>query len=111
MTIVPFLSPKNGSLLLRLPLDKIVLLSACLQVLPFLLAILFHFLWLCVRGDLQLEGVDFFKTYAPVVSWLSVRTCLILSAVLNLQTVQADYSNAFAQAYLEEEIYMKLQQG
>jgi transposase InsO family protein len=66
---------------------------------------------LCVRGDLQLEGVDFFKTYAPVVSWLSVRVCLVLSAVLDLQTVQADYSNAFAQAFLEEEIYMKLPQG
>ena len=66
---------------------------------------------LCVRGDLQLEGVDFFKTYAPVVSWLTVRTCLVLSAVLNLETIQADYSNAFAQAFLEEEIYLQLPQG
>ena len=23
----------------------------------------------CVRGDLQTEGVDHFKTYAPVVQW------------------------------------------
>ena len=26
----------------------------------------------CARGYLQIEGVDFFDTYAPVVSWLTV---------------------------------------
>jgi hypothetical protein len=35
----------------------------------------------------------------------------ILSALLDLKTLQVDYSNAFAQAHLEEEIYLKLPQG
>jgi hypothetical protein len=33
---------------------------------------------LCVRGDQQIEGVDFFDTYAPVVAWSTVQLLLIL---------------------------------
>ena len=33
---------------------------------------------------------------------------MILSLVLNWTTVQADYTNAFAQANLPEEVYMEL---
>ena len=65
----------------------------------------------CVRGDKQIEGIDYFQTYAPVVSWLSVRILLILTAFANLVTIQVDYSNAFAQGELSEEIYLKLVQG
>ena len=65
----------------------------------------------CVRGDKQLEGIDYFQTYAPVVSWLTVRMLLILTVFSNLQTVQVDYSNAFAQGALFEEIYLKLPPG
>ncbi len=61
---------------------------------------------LCVRGNMQLERIDFFKTYAPAFPLPSVRLCLILSAILNLNIIPADYSNAFAQAYLEEQIYV-----
>lgn len=65
----------------------------------------------CVRGDKQIEGVDFFRTYAPVVQWITVRMMLIVSASLDLKTLQVDYSNAFAQAFLEENIYVRLPQG
>jgi hypothetical protein len=65
----------------------------------------------CVRGDWQVEGIDYFSTYAPVVQWLTVRMMLILSASLDLKTFQVDYSDAFAQAHLKEEIYLKLPQG
>jgi hypothetical protein len=65
----------------------------------------------CVRGDLQTEGVDYFETYAPVVSWSTVRLLLILAIVYGLASKQADFSNAFAQAKLEEEIYIELPQG
>jgi len=30
----------------------------------------------CVRGDMQIEGVDFFNTFAPVVQWATVRLLL-----------------------------------
>jgi Reverse transcriptase (RNA-dependent DNA polymerase) len=37
---------------------------------------------LCVHGDQQIEGVDYFETYAPVVQWSTIRTTLILSVAL-----------------------------
>ena len=33
----------------------------------------------CVRGDQQIEGVDFFDTYAPVVQWSTIRLLLMVS--------------------------------
>ena len=61
----------------------------------------------CARGDLQREGVDFFDTYAPVVQWSTIR--LLLSTVLTegWATRQVDYTNAFAQANLKEEVYLE----
>jgi hypothetical protein len=47
------------------------------------------------RGDRQLEGVYYFKTYVPVVNWQTVRNMLILSILLDLQTIQVDYTAAF----------------
>ena len=41
----------------------------------------------CVHRYLQIEGVDFFDTYAPVVSWLTVCIVLILSLILRLKSV------------------------
>ena len=65
----------------------------------------------CVRGDQQIEGVDVFETYAPVVSWITVRILLVLSLVLGLSTQQVDYTNAFCQAPLEQTVYVELPKG
>ena len=63
---------------------------------------------LCVRGDKQVPGIDFTQSYSPVVQWTSIGLILILSLVLNWQTVQTDYTNAFAQSTLAEEVYMEI---
>ena len=63
---------------------------------------------LCVRGDKQVPGIDFTESYSPVVQWTSTHLILILSLVLNWQTVQMDYTNAFAQSTLAEEVYMEI---
>ena len=62
----------------------------------------------CVRRDLQIEGMEFFETYAPVVQWSTVCALLVMSIVLNLATQQIDFSNAFCQADIDEEVYVEM---
>lgn len=57
----------------------------------------------CVRGDRQIEGQDFFETFAPVVNWTTVRLLLILSVVLGLATKQVDYTAAFIHAPIDKD--------
>jgi hypothetical protein len=61
----------------------------------------------CTQGDMQTLSVNFFKTHAPIVQWSTIR--LLLSTVLteNWSTRQVDYTNAFAQAELKEEVYVE----
>jgi len=63
---------------------------------------------LCVRGDKQTEGVNYFKKYTPAVSWSSVQMLLTLTAREQLKMQLVDFTNAFAQANLKEEVYVEL---
>ena len=67
----------------------------------------------CARGDQQLEGIDFFDTYAPIVQWTTVRLMLILENLLGLKSKQADVTAAFLHATLEkdEEVYVEMPLG
>ena len=62
----------------------------------------------CVRGDKQLEGVDFFETWSPVVQWTTVRTIMLLATKMELHSAQADITAAFVHADLKqgEDIYV-----
>jgi hypothetical protein len=66
---------------------------------------------LVVRGDQQVHGIDYFDTYAPVVSWSTVRTLLTMSCVLGLESKQIDYTLAFCQANLDEPVYVEMPQS
>ena len=57
---------------------------------------------LCVRGDLEIENVHFWETFAPVVNWNTVRLLLVLSAQLGLETLQVDYTAAFVHAEVDK---------
>jgi hypothetical protein len=57
----------------------------------------------CARGDKQIEGVDFFETYAPVVNWQTVRLMLVMSLLLGLSTRQVDYTAAFVHADIDKD--------
>jgi hypothetical protein len=67
----------------------------------------------CARGDQQIEGVDFFETYAPVVQWTTVRLMLILEVLLDLKSKQGDVTAAFLHADLgkDEEVYVEMPRG
>ncbi|MGH3054234.1 MAG: reverse transcriptase domain-containing protein, partial [Gaiellaceae bacterium] len=62
----------------------------------------------CVRGDKQVDCVNCFDTYAPVVSWSTVRLMMTMSMVLGLKSKQVDYNNAFAQARLKKPVYVEI---
>ena len=61
----------------------------------------------CARGDLQQAGVDFFDTYAPVVQWSTIRLLLSTFLTESWATRQVDYTNTFAQADINEEVYLE----
>jgi Reverse transcriptase (RNA-dependent DNA polymerase)/GAG-pre-integrase domain len=63
----------------------------------------------CVRGDRQVEGVDYADKYSPVVSWSTVRMLLTLALKENLATRQVDFSNAFVQAHLNSNKHIYVQ--
>ena len=67
----------------------------------------------CARGDQQLEGVDYFETYAPVVQWTTVRLMLVLEVLLGLKSKQGDVTAAFLHAPIEEgaTVYVDMPKG
>ena len=52
---------------------------------------------------MQLEGIDFFETYASVVQWTTVRLMLILEVLLGLKFKQGDVTAAFLHDNLGED--------
>ena len=57
---------------------------------------------LCAGGHRQIEGVDYFETYAPVVNWNTVRLLVIMAAQLELATHLVDYTAAFVHAPIDK---------
>ena len=65
----------------------------------------------CVQGDQQTDGVNYFETYAAVVQWSTVRLLLTMILANDWTTRQVDYTNAFGQATLKEEVYIEAPRG
>jgi hypothetical protein len=62
----------------------------------------------CERGDCQKEGVDYFKTWAPVVHWRTIQIVMVLAKKLGPFSVQCNIAAAFVHGRLPEhkEIYV-----
>jgi len=52
--------------------------------------------------------MDYFDTFAPVVSWTTVQILLVLSVIFDLDTKQVDYTCAFLHAPITEDLYVRM---
>ena len=52
--------------------------------------------------------VNYWETYAPLVSWISARSLLVLSELSGLESKTIDFVLAFPQAELDIPVYMEL---
>jgi transposase InsO family protein len=66
---------------------------------------------LVCQGFSQTYGVDYFETYAPVVTMVTVRLLIALAASHNWPLHQMDVETAFLNAPVTEEIYVRQSQG
>ena len=64
-----------------------------------------------VKGYAQREGVDYFKTFAPVLGYQSVRVHFGIVASEDLEMEAMDVSTAFLNAKLDEDVYITLPPG
>jgi hypothetical protein len=66
---------------------------------------------ICADGSMQEQGRDFTDSYAPVVQWSSICLCLILATMLGIPTQQIDFTQAFCNADINEDVYISIPQG
>jgi hypothetical protein len=64
-----------------------------------------------VHGGQQELGVNYWETYAPVVTWAAIRMILVLVILYDWHTVQIDFVLAYPQADVETDIYMQIPKG
>ena len=64
-----------------------------------------------IDGSRMQHGKHYDQSYAPVASWNSIRTLLIVAALFGWCTRQIDYVLAFPQAPVGREVYMKIPGG
>lgn len=63
------------------------------------------------KGFHQIHGVDYIKTFNPVVKASTVRVILSIAFMNNWILRQVDVNNAFLNGILDEEVYMAQHEG
>ena len=66
---------------------------------------------LVARGFGQREGIDFFDTFSPCPSAMSIRLLAALACELDLDYCHFDAEQAFVQSDLGEVVYIRLPPG
>jgi hypothetical protein len=60
-----------------------------------------------VNGSRPIQGIDYTLSFAPVVQWGTIPMVNTLAAMHNLKVKQIDFTQAFRQAKLKEDIYLR----
>ena len=63
------------------------------------------------RGFRQVEGVDYFETFAPTPASSCVWLLALIACELDLDLCHFDAEQAFVQSDLEDNVFMRLPQG
>ena len=66
---------------------------------------------LVCKGYVQVEGIDYGKTHAPVARMEPIRLILAYASSKNIKFYQMDVKFAFLNGDLEEEVYMEQPDG
>ena len=64
-----------------------------------------------LHGGKQQFGVNYFDTYAPVVTWFAIRLMIVFAVMFGWFLRQIDFIQAYPQAPIETDMYMELPQG
>ncbi len=56
-------------------------------------------------------GMNYFESYAPVVTWFAIRLMIVFGIIFCWALRQVDFVMAYSQAPVEMDIYMELPQG
>ncbi len=70
-----------------------------------------HKAGLNLHGGKQVYGMNYYKTYAPVVTWFAIRLIIKFGIIFHWALRPVDFDMAYPQAPIEEDIYMELPQG
>ncbi len=63
------------------------------------------------HGGQQTWGQDYWETYAPIVTWVSVCLLLIVAKIHGIELKSIDFVLAFPQADLDVPVYMEFPAG
>jgi hypothetical protein len=64
-----------------------------------------------LHGGKQVFGMNYYETYAPVVTWFAIRLLIIIEIIFGWALCQVDFIMAYPQAPVECNMYMDLPQG
>jgi hypothetical protein len=64
-----------------------------------------------LHGEKQEFGTNYYKTYAPVITWFAIQLLIVLGILFNWALCQVDFVMAYSQAPIKMDMYMELPKG
>jgi hypothetical protein len=64
-----------------------------------------------LHGGKQVFGLNYYETYAPVLTWFSIRLLIVIGIIFGWALPQVDFIMTYPQAPIECNMYIKLPQG